>query len=69
MTPPVDPKAQTASSASATDLSRLIEQAMESYDAATEKLRQGDFAGYGEDIQKLRDVLEELSKQAGAPAE
>jgi len=46
------------------DIKRLIEQALENYNAAAEKLRQGDFAGYGELIMQLETDLEELSAQS-----
>jgi len=46
------------------DIGRLIEQALENYNAAVEKLRQGDFAGYGELIMQLEADLEELSAQS-----
>jgi uncharacterized membrane protein (UPF0182 family) len=48
------------------DISRLIERALENYDAAVEKLQQGDFASYGELIMRLRADLEELSTQSKA---
>jgi uncharacterized membrane protein (UPF0182 family) len=48
------------------DISRLIEQALENYNAAAEKLRQGDFAGYGELIIQLKADLEQLSAQSKA---
>jgi len=46
------------------DIARLIEQALENYDAAVEKLQQGDFASYGELIMQLKMDLEELSAQS-----
>jgi len=48
------------------DIGRLIEQALESYNAAAEKLREGDFASYGELIVELKADLEELSAQSKA---
>jgi uncharacterized membrane protein (UPF0182 family) len=48
------------------DIGRLIEQALENYNAAAAKLRQGDFASYGELIMRLREDLEELSAQSKA---
>ncbi len=63
------PQAETATAAlpQPENLGRLIQQALEKYNTATEKLRQGDFAGYGELIVELKAVLEELSRQASAP--
>ena len=46
------------------DIGRLIEQALENYNAAAEKLREGDFAGYGELIMRLKADLEELASQS-----
>jgi len=46
------------------DIGRLIEQALENYNSAAEKLQQGDFAGYGELIMQLETDLEELSAQS-----
>jgi uncharacterized membrane protein (UPF0182 family) len=48
------------------DIGRLIEQALDNYNAAAEKLRQGDFASYGELIMRLKADLEELSAQSKA---
>jgi hypothetical protein len=46
------------------EIGRLIEQALENYNAAVEKLRQGDFASYGELIMQLKADLEELSAKS-----
>jgi uncharacterized membrane protein (UPF0182 family) len=46
------------------EIGRLIEQALENYNAAVEKLQQGDFAGYGELIMQLKADLEALSAQS-----
>jgi uncharacterized membrane protein (UPF0182 family) len=48
------------------DISRLIERTLENYDAAVEKLQEGDFASYGELIMRLREDLEELSTKSKA---
>jgi len=48
------------------DIGRLVEQALENYDAAVEKLQQGDFASYGELIMQLKADLEKLSAQSKA---
>ncbi len=49
-------------------IGRLIQQALSDYNSATQKLRQGDFAGYGELIKQLQSVLEELAAQTGQGA-
>jgi uncharacterized membrane protein (UPF0182 family) len=67
--PVLQAEAATAALPTPENLGRLIEQALGDYNAATEKLRQGDFAGYGELIVELKAVLEELSRQAGAPSD
>jgi len=48
------------------DIGRLIEQALENYNAATAKLREGDFAEYGELIMQLEADLKELAEQSKA---
>ncbi len=41
----------------------LAAEAMQYYEEAMRRLRNGDWAGYGEQLEKLRAVLEELVKQ------
>jgi hypothetical protein len=41
----------------------LLQQAAESYDRAIRAQRQGDWAGYGEEIRKLGTLLQELRKK------
>ena len=41
----------------------LIEQAGAYYDEAQQKLKSGDFAGYGESVRRLGDVLKKLETQ------
>ena len=48
------------------ELSRLIQQALADYNAATRALQSGDFAGYGERIAQLKAVLEELAARSRA---
>ena len=43
--------------------SELATEAMQQYEEAMRRLRNGDWAGYGEELEKLRAVLEELVKQ------
>jgi uncharacterized protein len=48
--------------------SDLGEQALQYYNNAKDYLRQGDWSGYGRELQKLESVLKQLSKKA-APKE
>ncbi len=43
--------------------SSLVESALKYYNDAKEKLRQGNWAGYGKALEKLEDTLKELSKK------
>ncbi|ACV62973.1 protein of unknown function UPF0182 [Desulfofarcimen acetoxidans DSM 771] len=45
-------------------VSELIKQANSLYDAAQAKLKAGDWAGYGESIKQLKEVLNNLTVQA-----
>ena len=42
------------------DVGDLIEQANASFERAQELLQQGDFAGYGEEIERLEEILQRL---------
>ncbi len=42
------------------DVAALIEQANDSFDRAQALLQQGDFAGYGEEIERLEEILQLL---------
>jgi uncharacterized membrane protein (UPF0182 family) len=44
-------------------IKRLIEQAVLNYDQAQASLREGDFAGYGDYIERLQDVLDQLQER------
>ena len=46
------------------DIADLIEQAQQHYDKALEYQRAGNWAGYGEEIEALRRVLERLAELA-----
>lgn len=46
-------------------LSELINKANKIYDEAQNKLKNGDWAGYGESLAKLKQVLSELAEKAG----
>lgn len=45
------------------DVQALIDKAIRSFDAAQEKLRAGDFAGYGDYINRLKKTLDDLQKE------
>lgn len=45
--------------------SELINEAVEHYDKAQEYLKQGNWSGYGKELEALRNVLEELKKRQG----
>ncbi|MFC1949911.1 UPF0182 family protein [Chloroflexota bacterium] len=44
------------------DIANLIEQAQQHFDKAQEYLSQGDWAGYGEELEALEAVLEQLAE-------
>jgi len=46
-------------------LKRLIESAWEHFGRAQERLRQGNFAAYGEELKKLEEVLKALKEKGG----
>ncbi|NMC73142.1 MAG: UPF0182 family protein [Geobacteraceae bacterium] len=43
-------------------VSPLAREAMEAFDRAVSLQRQGDWAGYGEELRKLRDILQRMAK-------
>ncbi len=66
---PVSTPAATATSAPISgDAASLVAQAQASYDRAQQLLRNGDFAGYGEEIARLKGILDRLAQITGAPA-
>ena len=44
-------------------IANLIEEAQQHYDKAQEYLKQGDWAGYGNEIKKLGQTLNQLASQ------
>jgi uncharacterized membrane protein (UPF0182 family) len=60
---PVTPAPAGAPPRSAEVPGSLIQQAAEAYDRALQAQRQGDWAGYGEEIRKLGALLQELRKK------
>jgi len=55
------PGAPTAAPATAPDAQALIREASQHFERAQQLLRQGDFAGYGEENRKLGEVLKRLA--------
>lgn len=51
----------------ATDVPGLVREASQDYDLAQQRLRQGDFAGYQDQLQRMKAVLDRLSQVAGTP--
>ena len=48
----------------ATEIASLIEEAQQHYENAQEYLKAGDWAGYGEELDALKAVLERLAELA-----
>ena len=49
------------------DTAALVAQAQQSYDRAQELLRNGDFAGYGQEVARLKEILDQLQQITGTP--
>jgi uncharacterized membrane protein (UPF0182 family) len=47
-----------------TEIANLINQAQQHYDRAQEYLIQGDWTGYGNELDKLKDILDQLASYA-----
>ena len=60
-TPPASAGAQPA------DVAGLVKQASDYYDAAQQRLRQGDLAGYQQQLQQMKASLDRLAQVAGTP--
>ncbi len=58
--------AQTATASSNQRVNRLAAQAANTYEAAQQALKQGDWAGYGKQMKRLRQLLQELENVTGA---
>jgi uncharacterized membrane protein (UPF0182 family) len=63
---PAQPQAQNGSSRVPPQIRALIERAETQYEGAQQKLKQGDFAGYGEATRQLKETLEALRRQTGS---
>jgi hypothetical protein len=59
------PKSAVAAPAATADIQAMIREANQHYERAQQLLRQGDWAGYGEETRKLGELLKRLS---GEPA-
>ncbi len=55
---------RTPTPASPDDLEALIREANEVFERAQERLQEGDFAGYGEEIERLEEILQQLMEIA-----
>ena len=44
------------------DVQELVSEANDSFERAQERLQQGDFAGYGEEIERLEEILQLLAE-------
>ena len=67
--PPVEPVAEPPAPAEpeepvAADIANLIEQAQRHYDDAQQYLKEGDWAGYGKELDALKAVLDRLAELA-----
>jgi hypothetical protein len=45
-----------------------VREASQDYDLAQQRLRQGDFAGYQDQLQRMKAALDRLSQLTGTPA-
>ena len=57
--------AKPGSASPSSGIKELIEQALSQYNSAQRKIREGDWAGYGEAIRKLGETLREIRKRYG----
>ena len=60
---PGAPEAAVGPATSAADFSRLVREANQHYGRAQQLLRQGDWAGYGQETKELGEVLNRLAAQ------
>ncbi len=66
--PPAEPPAPDTGPPTTRTVESLVIRANEWFKEALDKLRQGDWAGYGEAIEKLGEVLNELEGLVGEPS-
>jgi hypothetical protein len=63
-TKPVEAKAEPAPAAESATLKMIIQRAGDTYRQAQEALRKGEWARYGEEMQKLENTLKEMKEKA-----
>ncbi|MCH7812270.1 MAG: hypothetical protein IH958_06535, partial [Chloroflexi bacterium] len=61
-TPPPTPVPQPTPTPGGDDIDALIQQANDSFERAQQLLQQGDFAGYGQEIERLEELLQRLAE-------
>jgi len=66
-TPPSAPTPAVTTAPVPGDVASLVGQALESYERAQTLLRDGDFAGYGAEIERSKEILERLEQLVGTP--
>ena len=66
-TPQATPPASVTTAPVAEDVASLVAQALESYDRAQALLREGDFAGYGAEVERSKEILDRLEQLVGTP--
>jgi len=63
--PPASPATPPAAGTPALDAASLARQANDLYDKAQQQIAKGDWAGYGESMRQLKDVLTRLQQATG----
>lgn len=66
-TPQATPAATAAPAPIGGDAASLVAEARTTYDRAQTLLRAGDFAGYGEEMARLKEILDRLEEITGTP--
>jgi hypothetical protein len=65
--PPTATPAPATPIAVSGDVASLVAQAVESYNRAQALLRNGDFAGYGAEVERSKQILDRLQQLVGTP--
>ncbi len=66
-TPQATPPPSTTAAPVSGDVASLVAQAQESYNRAQTLLRNGDFAGYGAELDRQKQILDRLQQLVGTP--
>ena len=66
-TPLATPAPSSTAAPVSGDIASLVAQAVDSYNRAQEALRNGDFAGYGAEIERSKQILDRLQQLVGTP--